>query len=122
MQSPNAAREEHGQSFAGERIRDLLRELGMTQTALAKQCGVSPQYLNNIIRGQQRITQEFATALLNAIGVNLNWLFAGKGPMFLDGGPDADNAANEDASFSELLRAASYNLKRAAEFASRQSR
>jgi addiction module HigA family antidote len=64
----------------GERLLWLLDELRVTQTRLAEMTDVSPQYVNNIVRTQQRITEEFAIKLVDALGVNLNWLFTGKGP------------------------------------------
>ena len=65
----------------GERLELLLDEIRMTQTALGKRCGKNLQYVNNIIRRGQRVTQEFAAAVHQETGVDLNWLFTGKGPM-----------------------------------------
>ncbi len=106
---------EDEKQYAGQRIRDLLRELGITQTTLAKKCGVSPQYLNNIIRRQQRITEDFAISLLNVAGVNLNWLFTGKGPMFFEDTEEEEKHKDKNTTFSELLKSASVNIKKASE-------
>lgn len=65
----------------GERLDELLDELRYTQTEVGEKCGVSPQYVNNIVRGRQRLTEDFAQALAEAVGVNLNWLYMGRGPM-----------------------------------------
>lgn len=66
----------------GERLDLLLVEQRMTQTALAEACGRTPQYVNNIVRRGQRITEGFAQELAEKLDVNLNWLFSGKGQMF----------------------------------------
>lgn len=66
---------------SGERLELLLDELRLTQTALADQCDVSPQYVNNIVRRGQRVTEDFAQAVQEVTGVNLNWLYLGEGPM-----------------------------------------
>jgi transcriptional regulator with XRE-family HTH domain len=65
----------------GARLGQLLKELRYSQTAVAGKCGVSPQYVNNIVRGRQRLTEDFAQALAEALDVNLNWLYMGRGPM-----------------------------------------
>lgn len=65
----------------GERLEVLLNELRLTQTALADMTSVSPQYVNNIVRRGQRITEDFARELNDAVDVNLNWLFTGDGAM-----------------------------------------
>lgn len=65
----------------GQRLEVLLDELRLTQTALADMTNVSPQYVNNIVRRGQRITEDFACQLSQALEVDLNWLFTGEGPM-----------------------------------------
>ncbi len=65
----------------GERLEVLLDEMRLTQTALADMTNVSPQYVNNIVRRGQRITEDFARELSDAVNVDLNWLFTGEGPM-----------------------------------------
>lgn len=65
----------------GQRLEVLLDELRLTQTALADMTNVSPQYVNNIVRRGQRITEDFARELNQAVEVNLNWLFTGEGTM-----------------------------------------
>jgi len=68
----------------GKRVGYILEKLDISQSQLAEECNVSPQYINNIIRRDQRITQEFAQNLGEKRGLNLNWLFTGDGPLFIE--------------------------------------
>jgi transcriptional regulator with XRE-family HTH domain len=61
----------------GERLGVLIEALEMSQSVLARKCGRSPQYVNNIVGRDQGITQDFTQELLAETGVNLNWLFGG---------------------------------------------
>jgi transcriptional regulator with XRE-family HTH domain len=92
----------------------------MTQTALAEECGRSPQYVNNIVRRGQRITQDFAQELSAAVDVNLNWLFTGKGTMLRGEAtrqvPSEEMPADTDTRGVEAqMRHASEHLLKAAE-------
>jgi transcriptional regulator with XRE-family HTH domain len=81
-QDPN--RPEADDMEVGQRLELLLDRIRMTQTALGERCGKNLQYVNNIIRRGQRITQEFAAAVREETGVNLNWLYTGQGAMMRD--------------------------------------
>lgn len=97
----------------GQRLQVLIDELHMTQTALAKQCDVSPQYVNNIIRGEQRVTQDFAVAVTRATSADLNWLFTGAGPMLRPAGDR--EGGHEPESLRRLLEETAQRLKAAAD-------
>ena len=79
----------------GERLGELLHELRYTQTALAERCGVSPQYVNNIVRGRQRMTEDFAQALARTLDANLNWLYLGRGEMLCHDEAEVSNAVEK---------------------------
>lgn len=96
----------------GERLGELLHELRYTQTALAERCGVSPQYVNNIVRGRQRVTEDFAQALARTLGANLNWLYVGRGEMLCE---DESQARSDGDSPEQDLRRAAQSLQRAAD-------
>jgi transcriptional regulator with XRE-family HTH domain len=99
----------------GERLEVLLDELRLTQTALAEMCGVSPQYVNNIVRRGQRVTEDFARALAAAVDVDLNWLFTGKGPMLLSEHRVMDVPAEyQTVCVEDQLRNAAEHLQEAA--------
>lgn len=69
----------------GQRLGVLIEELEMSQSVLGRMCGRSPSYVHNIVRRGQGTTQDFAQELLAEVGVNLNWLFGGVGPMLRAG-------------------------------------
>lgn len=99
----------------GERLEVLLDELRLTQTALAEMCGVSPQYVNNIVRRGQRVTEDFARGLAAAVDVDLNWLFTGKGPMLLSEHRVMDVPAEyQTVCVEDQLRNAAEHLQEAA--------
>ena len=118
--------------FLGGRIRRLRRELGLNQSAMAAEIGVSPSYLNHIERNQRPVTAAVLLRLANAYEIDLK-AFAAEGgeatgpdqlaeifadPMFADAGIArydlvelADNApaiadaiARLYAAFSDLRR------------------
>ena len=97
----------------GERLEELLHELRYTQTALARKCDVSPQYVNNIIRGRQRVTEDFAQVLAEELDVNLNWLYLGQGAMIQVEEKQADETLEGDLwKAADSLHAAADRLAR----------
>jgi transcriptional regulator with XRE-family HTH domain len=65
----------------GERLQKFLEEKDMTQTDLARMCDVTPQYVNNTVRGRQRLSQKLSEHLSQSTDINLNWLYTGEGQM-----------------------------------------
>lgn len=107
----------------GERLGIALAHVRLSQTELAKECGVSPQYVNNMLRRGQRITQDFAQYLALKIGINLNWLFTGDGPIFqkdyLACGPMQKSSLD---TVQKHIKDAADNLYRAAELLAEATR
>jgi plasmid maintenance system antidote protein VapI len=100
----------------GERLGLALDTLRLTQARLAKECDVTPQYVNNILRRGQRITEDFAIAVGRSLGINLNWLFLGEGPMMSEEYEERSKAHSRTTGEAEaLLREAANNLYRAAD-------
>ncbi|SOH95296.1 hypothetical protein SAMN06273572_10955 [Monaibacterium marinum] len=56
-------------SFAGLRIRERRRTLGLSQTALAHQAGISPSYLNLIEHNRRPVAGKVLLALARALDV-----------------------------------------------------
>lgn len=52
----------------GEYIREVLGELGLTQTAFAQAIGVSPLRVSHLLKGQRPVTAELALRLGRALG------------------------------------------------------
>jgi XRE family transcriptional regulator, fatty acid utilization regulator len=60
--------------FAGPRIRRLRSDLGLTQTRMAEELGVSISYLNLIERNQRPLTAKFLLRLAEVYAVDLRLL------------------------------------------------
>lgn len=54
----------------GETIEDVLKDRNMTVNELAEMVGCSEAYINQVITGSSRITDDFAEALERAFGVS----------------------------------------------------
>src|SRR5579872_4044523 len=60
--------------FLGPRLRRLRRELGLTQTRMAEDLGVSPSYLNHLERNQRPLTAQFLLRLAAAYDIDIRSL------------------------------------------------
>src|SRR5688572_30857274 len=65
--------------YLGGRVRRLRRELGLNQSAMAAEIGVSPSYLNHLERNQRPVTAQVLLRLAEAYDVDLK-SFAAEGP------------------------------------------
>ena len=65
--------------FLGPRLRRLRRELGVNQSAMAAEIGVSPSYLNHLERNQRPVTAQVLLKLAEVYDVDLR-SFAAEGP------------------------------------------
>ncbi|MFI4934025.1 MAG: short-chain fatty acyl-CoA regulator family protein [Caulobacterales bacterium] len=62
--------------FLGPRLRRLRRELGLTQTRMAEDLGVSPSYLNLLERNQRPITAQVLLRLAEVYDIDIRSLSA----------------------------------------------
>ena len=60
--------------FLGPRLRRLRRELGLTQTRMAEDLGVSPSYLNHLERNQRPVTAQVLLHLAEAYDIDIRSL------------------------------------------------
>ena len=60
--------------FAGPRLRRVRNELGLTQTAMAEELGISPSYLNLIERNQRPLTVQLLIKLSSVYKLDLEEL------------------------------------------------
>lgn len=65
--------------YLGGRVRRLRRELGLNQSAMATEIGISPSYLNHLERNQRPVTAQVLLRLAEAYNVDLR-TFAAEGP------------------------------------------
>ncbi|WP_243451087.1 short-chain fatty acyl-CoA regulator family protein [Sphingosinicella sp. CPCC 101087] len=85
--------------YLGARLRRLRRELGLNQSAMAAELGVSPSYLNHIERNQRPLTAQVLLRLADAYEVDLK-SFAAEG---IDGtGPEQLAEIFADPMFADL--------------------
>ena len=66
--------------FLGGRLKRLRRELGLTQTAMAGDLGVSPSYLNHIERNQRPVSAQLLLRLAETYDVDLRAFGQAGGP------------------------------------------
>ncbi|HEU0134691.1 MAG TPA: helix-turn-helix transcriptional regulator, partial [Allosphingosinicella sp.] len=64
--------------YLGGRLRRLRRELGLNQSAMAGEIGVSPSYLNHLERNQRPVTAQVLLRLAEVYDVDLR-AFAAEG-------------------------------------------
>lgn len=64
--------------YLGRRLKRLRRELGLNQSAMAGELGVSPSYLNHLERNQRPVTAQVLLRLAEAYDVDLK-SFAAEG-------------------------------------------
>jgi predicted transcriptional regulator/DNA-binding XRE family transcriptional regulator len=64
--------------YLGRRLRNLRRELGLNQSAMAAEIGVSPSYLNHLERNQRPVTAQVLLKLAEVYDVDLK-SFAAEG-------------------------------------------
>jgi len=62
--------------FLGPRLRRLRRDLGLTQTRMAEDLGVSPSYLNHLERNQRPVTAQVLLRLAEVYDVDIRSLSA----------------------------------------------
>lgn len=60
----------------GNRLREIRESRGMTQTAVARQAGLSRSFYTQIEHARQAISVDRAFAIANVLGVEMTELFA----------------------------------------------
>lgn len=94
------ARPEIIKTDLGQRLRDVRKAVGDPQRdEFAKEIGISDKSLANYERGDRVPDANVLASYFLKYKVNVTWVVAAEGPMFLDGGPpDPDgSAADKDA-------------------------
>ena len=80
--------------FLGARLKRLRRDLGLTQTRMAEDLGVSPSYLNLLERNQRPVTAQVLLRLAEAYDLDLKTLSSD---------PESTNATGLSEVFSDQL-------------------
>lgn len=90
----------------GERLKNIRRKLGLSQTELGEKLGFSKQYLSNIEADRNLMNNDKLVKLLVDFNVNINYLLAGVGEMF------NTPTSNEEFRNSEMINLIDEALKR----------
>jgi predicted transcriptional regulator/transcriptional regulator with XRE-family HTH domain len=80
--------------FLGGRLKRLRRDLGLTQTRMAEDLGVSPSYLNHLERNQRPVTAQLLLRLAATYDLDLR---------SFTGGPDAGGEADLQEVFADPM-------------------
>lgn len=80
--------------FLGARMKRMRRELGLTQTRMAEDLGVSPSYLNLLERNQRPVTAQVLLRLAEAYDLDLKTLSSD---------PESANATGLSEVFSDQM-------------------
>jgi len=63
------------------RLKEVREKVGMSQTLLAIQLGVTPSYVSAMERGSKNITRKVIEKLIELFEVSADWLISGTGSM-----------------------------------------
>lgn len=56
-------------------------ESGLSQSEFARQLGVSPGFISDVVHGKKKPGTEFLHAVQTTFGISIDWLLTGKGAM-----------------------------------------
>ena len=80
---------------ANERVRELRKALGLTQTEFGDRVSVSQGHLTSVETGARAVTDKFIKLLHLEFGASELWLRTGEGEMFDDQGDEFDAVARQ---------------------------
>lgn len=87
----------------GEKLKKILQDKNLTQADLSNIVGISRQTMSSIMNNASKPNWEFLTVLNTKLNVNLNWLIADTGKMYVSTPNEAlKNELRKE--FEELLR------------------
>ena len=66
-----------------ERIKELRKSLGLTQTEFGRKIGIVQGHLTGIENGKKSVTESTIKVICSVYGASENWMRTGKGEMFV---------------------------------------
>ncbi len=66
----------------GKRLKEVLKKLNLTQTALSKEIGTSNVVINRYVKSKTTPDYNFLNKLAAIYNININWLLTGEGSIF----------------------------------------
>ncbi len=92
------------------RLRQLRKELKLTQESLARQLGIGKSALSMIETGKASLSERNKNILVQGLNVNPDWLESGRGEMF-NAPPDVRSFLNRDDNNMPLQSVPLYDLE-----------
>lgn len=86
-----------GGGIVNERIKEVRKRFGLTQTQFAKKINLSQNYMTMVETGKRSPSDRTVEDICRVFGVSRDWLEAGTGEMFQ---PDSDDVVMQ--AFGEL--------------------
>jgi len=69
----------------GIRLQQLMKALNLKQTGFARSLGMTQPNISRMVTGESKISVEVINRIIDTYkNVNLHWLLAGDGAMFMD--------------------------------------
>lgn len=73
----------------GNRVKILLKNIGISQKKFAESIGLSPNSITEVVSGRvQNFSLEILSIISRLYNVNLHWLLTGEGDIFLSKNPE----------------------------------
>ncbi len=69
-------------AFMGKRLKQIRKELGITQEELGRRLGITKPAISMIETGKQALSERNKNILIQDMNVNPDWLDEGRGPIF----------------------------------------
>lgn len=63
------------------RLAQAIAHSGLNQTDFARQLGVSPGFVSDVVRGNKKPGAEFLHAVRTSFGISIDWLLTGEGTI-----------------------------------------
>jgi len=87
-----------------DRILQIIKEEGLTNTRFAQEIGVQPSSISHIVSGRNKASIELITKILHRFpGINTDWLMLGKGEMYKTNQPEPPVAPQNSQSATDLF-------------------
>lgn len=67
-----------------DRISLILEHIGLSQKEFAKEVGVTPGYVTELLKGRSGLSQAILIKIREKYGINLDWLLMGEGLPFVE--------------------------------------
>jgi len=89
----------------GKRFKQLRQNLSKNQEELANVLGIARTSISKLENESGYFEMETYPKLVNILDINLNWLIAGKGEMFIK-----ENAASDSDDLRKIARAEAHSV------------